>query len=79
MIEVKRGEAQPLACRSCRLKYGYVVTDNIRTQYDTEYNENGALIGGSYSDYQPVVRENRKAHCANCGDLLPFRIKIEKQ
>lgn len=72
---IKEGEAQPIDCPNCKGKYGYSVSDYMKTHYTTHRNADGSFMSGQYSDYQPIITKGKTAVCANCTTKLPFWIE----
>ena len=73
-IIIKAGEPQPLDCEHCEDKFGYQVSDYLKTHYHTQYEESGKHCGAFYSDYQPLIHKGTSAYCINCASKLKFRI-----
>lgn len=74
MISINIGDKQPLDCPKCKGKFGYRVTDYLKTHYSYYYDEDGEKLGGDYSDWQPMIHKLKTVVCHNCASKLPFKI-----
>lgn len=74
-LTINLGDLQPRRCHKCGGNYGYQVTDNVRGQYTTLYNEFGDMEGGFYGDSMATSKQGTRAYCSNCGADLKINIK----
>jgi hypothetical protein len=74
-IKIKLGEPQPMPCHECGEKYGYQITENIKTTYSTFYDSDGEHTGGDYGGTMKRISGGIIAYCMNCNTKLPFTIQ----
>jgi hypothetical protein len=70
MIKIKVGEKQPVKCQKCNDFLGYEYHDTYRVSIHTELKEGEPALG-------TWERKSSEAYCAECGSLLPFKLKRE--
>lgn len=75
MKTIKIGDPQPLHCPNCVLMHGYQVSENIKTQYHTQYLADGDFGSGFYGDTMKTISISKDVYCCNCNTKLPFKVK----